>query len=502
MAGNYEGLDYEDTELNPAMGAIPEPVDEPAIPEGDAPTGAAPAIPDGLDESAGLDMRKRRDPNATPTSGLLADAENTAPVQGIRKLVSYLMGGGSAPPQEAQRAVAEIKQTNPGISDDDANLLAVHQAGQMGGPGAAWGMVQYNRTAYNAKQSFAKAALNGIDGKAGDLAAAADAATKAGAHVIDGSTAVFSAGPGGITATVTDPQTRERQQYNLTPQQFSEYLDVGKVGQWDKVMAQGIGPTLTGITKSTGPQMGQIGNLSAPTQPEQSNFGTTPSTLDLSGAPKGDLRGYKPLDYSAIDDPKSSLIARANQLFPSVSQQEQRTAWIAAQSEREDERENKLGVAKAGQEGRLQVARETGTHRENAAQTRATGEVAKQTIRSEGNLAVADKQAEARAKSDQQKAAQFAAKLEQQGRTADERERGKMARAEIMNPNFLLQSDEQRNAVLKKYGIGTNTPQAPTPGAAPQGGSAGPVKVSSPSEANKLQPGTVYVTPDGRKFTR
>lgn len=462
MGGNLDGLQYEDTELSPGV------VDESAgLDTSQAPQQAG-AIPE--NESDGLDTRKPRDPNATPTSGLLAAAEDTPPVQGIRKLVSYLMGGGAAPPQEAQRAIHEIKQTNPGISDDDANLLAVHQAGQMGGPAAAWGMVQYNRTAYNAKQSFAKAALNGIDGKAGDLAAAADAATKAGTHVIDGSTAVFSAGPDGITATVTDPDTRQRQQYKLTPQQFNDYLDVGKVGQWDKVMAQGIGPTLTGLAKSA-PQSQDQGQApqAAPTgkQPFKTNYGTTPSTMDLSNG-----EGRAPAPGEGDTNYGSELEARASAAYPWISQEGHRQQFMAAQENTQAERENKLGIADAGNQAKERIAAITGGARQNAAQTRATGEVTKQGIRSEGNRDVARIQAEGKAESDRQKAQLAIQKMEQQGSDAKMRERGRMARAEIMNPNFLLQNDEARNAILRKYGIAPDAPQAPSgaPQSAPQQG--------------------------------
>src|SRR5665213_2370636 len=87
---------------------------------------------------------------------------------GVKKIAAYLMGADAAQPQVAKKFEQGIKNENPGISDDDANLLAVHKAHEMGGQAAAWQMVQYNRMAYNAKQSFAKAALNGVDGKAGN----------------------------------------------------------------------------------------------------------------------------------------------------------------------------------------------------------------------------------------------------------------------------------------------------------------------------------------------
>lgn len=433
--------------------------------------------------------------SASPTAGLLANAEDTAPVQGIRKLASYLTGSGATPPQEAARAVAEIKRNDPGISDDDANLLAVMQANQMGGPAAAWGMVQYNRSAYNAKQAFAMAALNGVDGKAGDIMAAAQAASQAGTHVLDGSGVVFTAAPEGITATVTDPETRQRQQYRLTPEQFKEYLDVGKQGQWDKVMAQGIGGTLARISQAAGgsaappAQAQQVPAVAD--QSQQSNFGKTPSTLDLSGgAAKGDLRGYKPVDYSAIDDPKASLVERANQLFPSVSQQDQRAAWISAQEDKEAERENKLGVAEAGNKAKERIAAIQGGARTEAASTRANSEVQKQTIRTGGNKDVANIQANAGVEREKQKAVAAIAKMERITSDAKMREAGRMARAELTNPNMLLQKPEDVQRILSKYGIsGVTGEAAPAPTGQPQ---RAPGAQASPPPGAKLYKGKWY----------
>lgn len=408
------------------------------------------------------------DPNATPTSGLLSAAENTPPIQGLRSIASYLMGKGATPPQEAQRVVNDIKNSTPGLTDDDANLLAVDQAGKMGGPAAAWGMVQYNRLAYNAKQSFAKAALNGIDGKAGDIVAATDAATKAGAHILDGSSAVFTAaGPDQITATVTDPNTRKRETFRLTRQQFNDYLDVGKTSQWDRMTEEGIPATVAKVAQ------GGAAPAQAPAtaQGEESNFGKTPSTLDLSGgAPRGDLRGYKPMDYSAMDDNNASLVARANQLFPSASQQDQRAAWISAQSGREEEMESRERQAEAGMRGKERIAAIQGGARTQAAQTRAGAEVQKQGIRTEGNKDVARINAQARADSDKQKALQAIEKMDRSSRDAKMREAGRMARAELTNPNMLLQKPEDVARILNKYGISGVAGEAalpPTGAAAP-----------------------------------
>jgi hypothetical protein len=58
---------------------------------------------------------------------------------------------------------------------------------------------------------------------------------------------------------------------------------------------------------------------------------------------------------------------------------------------------------------------------------------------------------------------------------------------------------QEINAVADAFGLDKS--QIPKPAAAKQAG-GGPVKVSSPAEAMKLPPGTVFITPDGRRKVR
>lgn len=62
-----------------------------------------------------------------------------------------------------------------------------------------------------------------------------------------------------------------------------------------------------------------------------------------------------------------------------------------------------------------------------------------------------------------------------------------------------LTKDGQRRIVAREGG---NSAAPPASRPAAGGRSRGPVKVSTPGEAQKLAPGTRYVTPDGREFTR
>ena len=474
-----------------------------------APEGVREGMPDVGDapdfayETPGEFVSKTGETIANDWNKGLENVGKSLPGRVAKRIVSYLMGDGAAAPQRAAQVTAQVKASDPQMSDDDANLLAVHQAGEMGGPGAAWAMVQYNRMAYNAKQAFAKAALNGVDGKAGDIAAAAQAATQAGAHILDGSSAVFTAGPQGVTATVTTPD-RQRVQYQLTPQQFSDYLDVGKTGQWDRVMQGGLSKTLAQIAGGDNQaQASQEDGAQARTPPATrgKNFGETPSTMDISGGnPARPDEGPQPYRY---DD---ELERQSSQMFPWISQEGQRQQFMAGQQNTQAERQNKLDVANAGNETKERIATIQGGSRERAAQTRGDWERDKQNIRSKGNENVARIQAEARAKSEQQRALAAAQKLEQQSNDARLRERGRMARAAVSNPNFLLQTDEQRNAIYKQFGIDqlmggasapqATTPQAPTPQATQQGNSNG----SAPQRPANVPAGAKFYK--GKWYTR
>ena len=410
--------------------------------------------------------------------------------QGAKKVIGYLLGQGAADPQTAQKFAQGVKHEYPNVSDDDANLLAVQRAGQMGGPGAAWAMVQYNRQAYNAKQSFARAALNGVDGKAGDIQAAAQAATQAGAHILDGSQAMFTATPTGVTATVKMPGTSSVVNFQLTPEQFNKWLDVGKDGMWDKVMeGGGVAASLQRLSREQGDQ-GEATSTQAPasvTAPSQNNYGQTPSTMDLSGG--------QPMRQPSPDDDTnygSEMEARGRARFPWISQGGQRQEWMAQQEEKEAEREAKIKAAQLGGESRVgaaqaratgqsEAAKERSQGTVEAAKERARGGVEAQTIRSKSYENVADKNAQ-----------QGREKRAQDAEIARMREQNHNFRAELGNPNQLQQTPEQQQEIRNRYGInGPSSAPAPAPTqAAPSGGQAYP-------PAHKRQVGDVVTTEKG-----
>lgn len=63
-----------------------------------------------------------------------------------------------------------------------------------------------------------------------------------------------------------------------------------------------------------------------------SAFGQTPSTIDLTPEEGPGSRGYRPLGYNPFDDKGSTVLDRANYLYPSASQQQQSREWQAAHS--------------------------------------------------------------------------------------------------------------------------------------------------------------------------
>lgn len=421
---------------------------------------------------------------------------------GAKKIVSYLMGAGAADPDAAKKFEQGVKHENPGISDDDANLLAVHKAQEMGGPAAAWAMVQYNRMAYNAKQSFAKAALNGVDGKAGDISAAAQAATQAGAHILDGSSTQFTAipgGQGGVTATVKMPGTDRTVNFQLNPQQFNQWLDVGGAGMWDKVMEGGGVPTSLQKIAGQGQQPGQDAqsqpDVPGPADSQAVKTGK-PQVMDPTQADQAPVPGqfdahghYLGKEAPDQTDYDPALVARANKMFPQAGDEAERQNWMTAQEQQDEERGNKIKVAEQQGINATKVANVRADAYRAASENRKDGQIGAADARAGGQRDAASIKAKADADKARQQAILATTKLAQQSQDAKMRENGRMARAELTNPNKLLTSADDVNAILKKYGVAPQTPTA----AAPQAEAPSQAAPAAPTQ----RPANV---PQGAKF--
>lgn len=476
-----------------------------------------PTIPTDDTQDPSADAGNGQSPESSPaapnTSGFVpggAPGLGQAVNSGVKRIAAYLMGADAAPPQVAKKFDQGVKQENPGVSDDDANLLAVHKAAELGGPAAAWQMVQYNRTAYNAKASFAKAALNGIDGKAGNAQAAAQAATQAGAHILDGSSTIFTAMPdgSGFTAAVKMPGTNRSVTFQLNPQQMNQWLDTGGHGQWDRVMEDGTPQSLQKLAGSQAPaQAGQTGqddddaapaaapagkgtatppstsptetaiNManddnqdSEPGAPEANpnagkptNIGKTPSSLNLGEETQPSTLPPKPHSYG--NDLETASQAR----FPSVSQEGERQDWMAQQQNQRSERIAKTGQAAMGAQARENVARVTGQSRENSATISSTnrkeGQVDAAKARAGGQVDAAKVNAEGRSQAYAQRAAAAALKQASTNANAAASEGNKNFRT-WLQANGMTATDDQINKKASQFGVklpGVSAPQAPAP---------------------------------------
>ena len=104
--------------------------------------------------------------------------------QGAQRIINYLRGGDGD--QNLTNQLAKQVDPHGQMDENERNLKVVEAANEQGGQEAAWKVVQANRQAFNAKQAFARAALNGSEGKPPDISAAAKAATQAFPHMLDG----------------------------------------------------------------------------------------------------------------------------------------------------------------------------------------------------------------------------------------------------------------------------------------------------------------------------
>lgn len=481
----------------PSVGAIDTGEGPPAPPQapGMAPPPAGPKEPGLMDKSYG--------PLAGPAQGIK---------NGIKSVMSYLMGADAMPPEAldgAGRTVDPEGRMNP----SQRNLMAVQHARENGGDEAAWALMQSNRVAYNAQTAFAKTALEGTQQKPADLMAAIDAANKAQANVLDGSHVEFRPLQGGqaITATVTRPNGQP-EQIVLSPQQFARWLDVGGDGQWDKVMSTGAGQTLHRIANE-GPPRGSKRLDDVPAMPKkapaaaappvdntesdsydplaegnvpETNFGKTPSTLNLSGSnarsePAPDQTNYGP-----------ELEARAMRMFPGITQEAERNAWMASQEGRYDELENKVAVAG-----------EVGRRKEEVAKIGARGRVEQEGVRQAGAQKVAETKGQTYAMRDANRAKTEAAKLDMRARELMSRDansaQGRAVKILSSKMATLQPLTEEENNLAKQMGVqGLEAMQVTKPGAVPLPSGVDKTPMQRPQQPRAQAPGKPPV--EGAKF--
>lgn len=408
--------------------------DQGAIDTGDDNSGAAPVMssspglpaqsPPVNDDAGGVDAAAQQQAQQPQRPDSPFDV--TKVPGNAKRIIAYLMGADAAPPQTLDQYGQHIDPEGR-MSPADRNILAIHAAREQGGDNAAWQLMQANRVAYNAQTAFAKTALQGTQQKPADIHAAVDAANKAQSNVLDGSNIQFAASHGGVTATVTMPGSSQPQTMMLSPQQFSQFLDVGGDGQWDKIMEHSAPATLQRLASSGGAQpsrgmtrldqMKPLPKAAPAAQQQQPGDQGDEDTQQASAPPSDAVRSGRPIarDVTEGDQPAipgthdanghhigpeapdrsnygDELEARSRQIFMGVSQEPERQQWMAQQEEKELERGNKIDVAAETGKRRLEVARATGQSRENVADINSKAKLQGWQYASDAKLKVAQSQ--------------------------------------------------------------------------------------------------------------
>jgi hypothetical protein len=325
-------------------------------------------------------------------------------------------------------------------------------------------------------------------GKGPDPHAAAQAATDASKHMLDGSTTKFvaNADGGGFTATVKDANN-VHQSFDLTPEQFAQWTRPGGAGQWDKVLAGGgtvaaLAQLTSGGTRKPVPGKNDEGETEDVTPGEEgtgiAGTGFTKDQVNKVAPPEEG--GWASYNKAIRGDEEQN--AAALRRFPWASQGAQRRAFTSQEQQREEELKNKKDIAEGQERARLGAARE-----------RAGGQVGAATARASGTVEAAKVRAEGSAKAQQQKAQLALQKMAQQHLDADARNRINVATRLINNPNWATQSADERNAILKKYGLDQLVEPATTPPAAAPG--VGPL----PGQDTQGRPQTQVQSPQDQQ---
>ena len=163
-----------------------------------------------------------------------------------------------------------------------------------------------------------------------------------------------SGGGTGVTATVTDDKGKVQGTFAMAPDQFSMLLH--KHAQFDALAANGVFNTFSQMS-------GPMGEPQGPQQPAQTPPGAGPSQGPQQPAKRSDadidaefakpnggnltdeeVRQHDERHYPIMRAPDGvdrKLFDQSNRIFPMLSQNRQREAWIAAQQEQEAGRKSK-----------------------------------------------------------------------------------------------------------------------------------------------------------------
>lgn len=246
----------------------------------------------------------------------------------ITCFLAVLMTSAAVLSSEAKAQQTNFRQVLP---PGNQNLMALDAAVQKGDTREAIALMQGNRTAFNATQATAFAAINGVQGKPADINYAIDAANKAEQHILDGSNVKFAHAAGGkITATVTMATGGQPQTIPLTVDQFKQFLNVG-INHWDRLMNQTVPATLRQIAEGrsmiVGPEpQAQAGKTASPAGETGGDQPARPGANQKSWSDQqaeGDQNGYG-----------VELEKRSRAIYPDVGHEAERQQWMAAQKQR------------------------------------------------------------------------------------------------------------------------------------------------------------------------
>lgn len=426
------------------------------------------------------------DPDTTQEGGFggAMQAVGQAAQPYMQKIIGYLKGADAAPPAAAAQAEQTVDpqgQMEPGMR----KLLALDAVNKQYGPQAAWSLMQHYRQKYDAYKSFAAAANAGVQGKPRDPAAAAMAMSQAYDHLPDGQTLQVKPAGAGFTATVMSPNGKP-QTVSLSPQAFGQ-LTQGPDGQFDNVIEKGLPNVLTKFVQRNGLTADQVQPDTSTTAPAGSEPTVDNGNVDGPDKPIGGALGYTP-----------QLEARARALFPMVSQNAQRIAWMQAQEQQG--KQNDIGMRKI--DNQISLAQIRGGYgvrraqigadsRENVAKTRGQSY---------------DKRTEATAQVGHERNVNYAARtlsnadqaaLKRAQVSSDARMRnaanivGRVVGAgQMYDPKNAADPAVQQAAKLLNIDLSGGT-AAPAPAAAGQGGAGAPAQPQQPQQAKVPQVGEI-----------
>lgn len=371
---------------------------------------------------------------AAPSVGAIPDDSGAAPVVsaqddtgGQRKaaqtVLSYLMGADGVAPE----VVDGYKQGARG-TEADRNLFAIERAYQDQGEKGAWGVLQALRRKYDLFMNHGRAAA-----EQGDFPAAAQSATQAMNNLPDGNNITFAPAQGGLVARLG------QQSVPLSRQAASEFMNTGKTGQFDTLIEVGAPKVLQQLAGAA----------------VTDNDGTQSQPADMqvqTQAPVTSGRGRTPLNPADPDTDREVTMGHDMTLLRASPQYRDNFPENYRRGATQPER---LGSARiltppgSGWRRGADHADARNASMMDRERLKQAGLDRREKMRTE-RMSARDA---SRTDLEQRKALAAATKMEQQSNDARLRERGRMARAAISNPNFLLQTDEQRANIYKQFGI-------------------------------------------------